>query len=271
MDIHYCVVVHWLVKYHDVALQGLRGGHNGVKWICINLAARSSGIGTDHWQAKGCPFMLHKKIKILFFTQGKVPKNRRERYLPIRRLSFPFSLTLFADKRGMIYFPVYLALHRAPLSSERDEKLFIFWCSALLVLAQSSKIHRWQFIRSLSPVQGHHLRWTCHAAQSYILTFMRSLSPMQCACIDHFSELSSFEMYLPAQLCNYVSLHSSDHWFQCSALALITSQNFHDTNLLDGGISPAWPTHYHYHYHNTITITTHFARLPWVPFSSWWW
>ena len=126
MDIHYCVVVHWLVKYHDVALQGLRGGHNGVKWICINLAARSSGIGTDHWQAKGCPFMLHKKIKLLFSLSRKSSKYRREKYLPIRRLSFPFSLRLFANKRGMIYFPVYLALHRAPLSSERDEKLFIF-------------------------------------------------------------------------------------------------------------------------------------------------
>ena len=225
MDIHYCVVVHWLVKYHDVALQGLRGGHNGVKWICINLAARSSGIGTDHWQAKGCPFMLHKKIKILFFTQGKVPKNRRERYLPIRRLSFPFSLTLFADKRGMIYFPVYLALHRAPLSSERDEKLFIFWCSALLVLAQSSKIHRWQFIRSLSPVQGHHLRWTCHAAQSYILTFIRSLSPMQCACIDHFSKLP---------------WHQSSWWWHKSCLA----------NTLSLSLSQ------HYHYHNSLRKTS---------------
>ena len=41
----------------------------------------------------------------------------------------------------------YVASQRAPpLSSERDDKLFIFWCSALLVLGvQGAEISCWQY------------------------------------------------------------------------------------------------------------------------------
>ena len=38
--------------------------------VCINLAAPSSTIGTDHWQARGRPFMALKMIKFSHYRSN---------------------------------------------------------------------------------------------------------------------------------------------------------------------------------------------------------
>ena len=51
-----------LIQLHEYTIHGVD--------VCINLASPSSTIGTDHWQAKGRPFMALKMIKFSHYRSN---------------------------------------------------------------------------------------------------------------------------------------------------------------------------------------------------------